>query len=285
MIFVRDKGQMCNNILQYAHVYAWAKEHHRPCMSMRFAYKYPYFAISTTPHHNFAYYLAGKFMARWGIIPTVSYSGDIQPHPEKEAQILASRNVMVEGWSVRHYSLFLQHLADIRSLFSFKPAISQNIQKYLESTAPADTVRIGVHIRRGDYQTWCDGKFYFTDEEYIATIRRALQGLGFPHYIIYIYVATPSPIKTATVRLSSPGRYISPLAILAKTSVCSPNATTSLVPSAALPLWPPCMAKPASTGCTATKLQHPSPSSLSRCGCHNLIQFGRKRWKGEVSEK
>ncbi|MBQ9640466.1 MAG: glycosyltransferase [Bacteroidaceae bacterium] len=186
MIFVRDKGQMCNNILQYAHVYAWAKEHHRPCMSMRFAYKYPYFAISTTPHHNFAYYLAGKFMARWGIIPTVSYSGDIQPHPEKEAQILASRNVMVEGWSVRHYSLFLQHLADIRSLFSFKPAISQNIQKYMESTAPADTVRIGVHIRRGDYQTWCDGKFYFTDEEYIATIRRALQGLGFPHYIIYI---------------------------------------------------------------------------------------------------
>ena len=186
MIFVRDKGQMCNNILQYAHVYAWAKEHHRPCMSMRFAYKYPYFAISTTPHHNFAYYLAGKFMARWGIIPTVSYSGDIQPHPEKEAQILASRNVMVEGWSVRHYSLFLQHLADIRSLFSFKLAISQNIQKYMESTAPADTVRIGVHIRRGDYQTWCDGKFYFTDEEYIATIRRALQGLGFPHYIIYI---------------------------------------------------------------------------------------------------
>lgn len=32
MIFVRDKGQMCNNILQYGYVYAWAKEHGRKCM-------------------------------------------------------------------------------------------------------------------------------------------------------------------------------------------------------------------------------------------------------------
>lgn len=29
MIFVTDKGRMCNNILQYGHVYAWAREHGR----------------------------------------------------------------------------------------------------------------------------------------------------------------------------------------------------------------------------------------------------------------
>ena len=45
MIFVRDKGQMCNNILQYGHVYAWAREHGQKAFSMRFAYKYRYFHI------------------------------------------------------------------------------------------------------------------------------------------------------------------------------------------------------------------------------------------------
>ena len=45
MIFVTDKGRMCNNILQYGHVYAWAREHGRKSISMRFCYKYQYFKI------------------------------------------------------------------------------------------------------------------------------------------------------------------------------------------------------------------------------------------------
>ena len=38
MIYVRDKGQMCNNILQFAHVYAFARENGRRAVSMRFSY-------------------------------------------------------------------------------------------------------------------------------------------------------------------------------------------------------------------------------------------------------
>ena len=37
MIFARDKSQMCNNLLQYAHVYAWGREHGRKVISMRFS--------------------------------------------------------------------------------------------------------------------------------------------------------------------------------------------------------------------------------------------------------
>ena len=49
MMFARDKSQMCNNLLQYAHVYAWGREHGRKVISMRFSYKYQYFKIC--PHH------------------------------------------------------------------------------------------------------------------------------------------------------------------------------------------------------------------------------------------
>ena len=45
MIFVKGYGQMCNNILQYAHAYAFGREYGIKVVSMRFAYKYRYFAL------------------------------------------------------------------------------------------------------------------------------------------------------------------------------------------------------------------------------------------------
>ena len=58
---MRDKGQMCNNILQFAHVYAFARENGRRAVSMRFSYKYPYFRICKSPKHNFLRYVLAKF--------------------------------------------------------------------------------------------------------------------------------------------------------------------------------------------------------------------------------
>lgn len=52
MIFVTDKGRMCNNILQYGHLYAWGREHSVGTVSMRFCYKYPYFSIRHKRWHN-----------------------------------------------------------------------------------------------------------------------------------------------------------------------------------------------------------------------------------------
>lgn len=63
MIFATDKGRMCNNILQYGHVYAWAREHDRKSVSMRFCYKYQYFKICHTRWHNFATYALAKYAA------------------------------------------------------------------------------------------------------------------------------------------------------------------------------------------------------------------------------
>ena len=60
---------MANNMLQYGHVYAWGREHGRTTMSMRFAYKYPWFQICETPHHNFMTYLFAKYGAKLGLFP------------------------------------------------------------------------------------------------------------------------------------------------------------------------------------------------------------------------
>ena len=73
MIFARDKSQMCNNLLQYAHVYAWGREHGKKVISMRFSYKYQYFHICHTPLTGFGWYLFAKYMAALHLLPTVSF--------------------------------------------------------------------------------------------------------------------------------------------------------------------------------------------------------------------
>ena len=178
MIFVHDRGRMANNILQYGHVYAWGREHGRNTMSMRFAYKYPYFHICDTPHHNFATYVYAKYAAKWGLIPTVTFSEDEVGNARNEQTMLERRQLVVTGWEARWYDLFLKYKSEILELFAFHKAIEQKVGEIVRGVRSEECgVRklcLGVHIRRGDYATFYDGRFFFSDEQYVGVIRKFL---------------------------------------------------------------------------------------------------------------
>lgn len=174
MIFVRDKGQMCNNIIQYANFYAWAKEHNRRCVSMRFAYKYQYFRICHTPWHNVFMYLAAKTLAKLHLLPIAEYRYD--NCTEVERRILAHRNIIVQGWGIRYYDLLIKYLKEIQSLFDFDDRIRKYADTLLDNGKT--TIRIGVHIRRGDYKTFFNGRYFFDDDTYIDYVRKTLSILG-----------------------------------------------------------------------------------------------------------
>lgn len=168
MFFVHDKGRMCNNILQYAHVYAWAREHHKHTMSMRFAYKYPYFDICNTRYHNFFFYLLGKYSAKVGLLKTVSFNEEDCDYTLNETLMSSHKHLFVEGWYVRYYDLFLKYKSEILSLFRFHTAIETKINAVL---APFQgTIKLGVHIRRGDYARWQGGKYYYNDDQFMHVI-------------------------------------------------------------------------------------------------------------------
>ncbi|WP_028903364.1 alpha-1,2-fucosyltransferase [Prevotella sp. P6B4] len=166
MIFVHDKGRMANNILQYGHFYAWGRAHGRQTMSMRFAYKYPYFHICKTSHHNFLTYAFAKYAAKWRLIPTLHFDekdGDYRAH---EQQMLTSKLLMVTGWEARWYDAFLKYKPEIIELFAFNDAVEQQVKPLL-----GEGIRLGVHIRRGDYVRFYGGRFFYSDEQYVNVIR------------------------------------------------------------------------------------------------------------------
>jgi hypothetical protein len=193
MIFARDKSQMCNNLLQFAHVYAYGREHGRHVLSMRFSYKYPYFRIRHTRHTSFVLYLAAKVAAALRILPTASYG----PGCDREALeriVERHRNVVVAGWNVRYYDLFLKYRDEICSLFQIDEAYTLPVQAKMRLLDEEKGVRLGVHIRRGDYAQWADGRFFYDDATYAAFVR------GFarlhPGQAVHVYIATNDPVVT-----------------------------------------------------------------------------------------
>lgn len=171
MIFVRDKGQMCNNILQYGHLYAWGREHGRHAVSLRFAYKYPFFHICNTRYHNFWIYTLAKYAGNWNLIPKVEFHEPDADISKQEYIMRHSPFVVAEGWYVRFYDLFLKYKKEIIHLFAFTKKINGVVDRYLSKYGDSKSIRLGVHIRRGDYKHWMDGKYYYEDDVYIRNIK------------------------------------------------------------------------------------------------------------------
>ena len=194
MIFARDKSQMCNNLLQYAHVYAWGREHGRKVISMRFSYKYQYFHICHTSLTGFGWYLFAKYMAALRLLPTASFKHRDCNREALERKMLRHRNIVVSGWFVRYYDLFLKYRDEICELFTLDDQYTAPVKAKMqeaEQNSQDNILRLGVHIRRGDYAQWRDGQFLFSDEVYADHINRFAE--MHPGKALHVYLSTNDP--------------------------------------------------------------------------------------------
>ena len=170
MIFVSGFGQMCNNILQFGHLYAWGREHDVNVIAMRFCYKYQYFAICKKKLYNWFTYLFAKYGAKLRLIPTVFFTEEKDMNPERINFLQKARFVVLKGWEFRDYDAFLDYREDIKNLFSFRSGIIKKVNGQLPPLKE-NVIRLGVHIRRGDYKIWQNGRYYYSDEDFIQIIQ------------------------------------------------------------------------------------------------------------------
>ena len=192
MIFARDKSQMCNNLLQYAHVYAWGREHGRKVISMRFSYKYQYFHICHTSLTGFGWYLFAKYMAALKLLPTASFKHSDCDRAALERKMLRHKHIVVSGWNVRFYDLFLKYRKEICELFTldeqYTAPVKAKMPPSVMSSAVETSLALGVHIRRGDYAQWCNGQYFFDDNVYIRHINRFAE--LHPGKTIHVFLST-----------------------------------------------------------------------------------------------
>jgi len=210
MMFARDKSQMCNNLLQYAHVYAWGREHGRKVISMRFSYKYQYFKICHTSLTGFGWYLLAKYLAALRLLPTASFKHEDCDREALERKMLRHRHIVVSGWHARWYDLFQKYRDEITDLFTLDSQYTEPVKAKMQKVEQGSTgsiVRLGVHIRRGDYRIFHDGKYLYDDEVYQRHIRRFM--MLHPGKAIHVYIATNDPeVKESSYQEQCPGAHV-----------------------------------------------------------------------------
>lgn len=72
-----------------------------------------------------------------------------------------------KGWQTRTDTRYLkQAMPELKRIFRPKDEIMTKAEDMIAELKKNNDIVVGVHIRRGDYATWNDGRFFFSLEEY-----------------------------------------------------------------------------------------------------------------------
>lgn len=80
-----------------------------------------------------------------------------------------SKGSVVNGWDFRGKSIDLvRNKKEIRKVFSPKKSITNKVDSFFVDLREEYELIVGVHIRRGDYKEWLNGRYYYELDEYYS---------------------------------------------------------------------------------------------------------------------
>ena len=248
IIVCRKEGLMSNRLFHFSHLICFAIENNEMIW-------YPYikeFAplfVNIRPeilkqkkiliHSGFFYEFILKIIS-W-ILRRISnskimYSCDDSNEFDlsRIAKFNSNRLLFLSGWMLRDYESLKKNHALVRELFAFGDDITSDCDKKLFLPKENNSIVVGVHIRRGDYQYFKDGKYFYEVEVYKAAIAQLKALLSSELRSISFMVCTNDPEIIKSQILNDPrvflsnGSQISDLCMLSKCDyIIGPPSTYS----------------------------------------------------------
>jgi hypothetical protein len=147
-------------------------------------------------------------MAALKLLPTASFKHSDCDREALERKMLRHKHIVVSGWNVRFYDLFLKYRKEICELFTLDEQYTAPVKEKMDearrsllalrlvemtkggglSSEVETSLALGVHIRRGDYAQWQNGQYYFDDAVYAAHITRFAE--LHPDKTIHVFLST-----------------------------------------------------------------------------------------------
>jgi hypothetical protein len=146
----------------------------------------------------------------------------------------SNRLLFLSGWLLRDYYSFKKNHVLVRELFAFRDNIINDCDRKLCIPKANNSIVVGLHIRRGDYQNFKDGKYFYDVEVYQAAITQLMELLSFEGRGISFIVCTNDLEISKSQILNEPnvfhsnGSQISDLCMLSKCDyIIGPPSTYS----------------------------------------------------------
>lgn len=94
---------------------------------------------------------------------------------------------IVRGWKTRNKTDLHQKAGRLAyDLFIPNDDIVSEVKTIFEEVKKTSDVIVGLHIRKGDYKTWLDGKYYYEDEEYESLMAQIEKNLSSKRVAFFI---------------------------------------------------------------------------------------------------
>ena len=88
-------------------------------------------------------------------------------------------NNVIDGWQYASETAFLDNCFDkIHFLFRPHASVVQKCENYIAGFKNKGMVVVGIHIRRGDYDQFMNGIYYFDDETYIHYMQQIQKAIA-----------------------------------------------------------------------------------------------------------
>jgi hypothetical protein len=154
-------GQLCNRIWSFIPSIAYGLEHKEKVLMVNFSEYSDLF--DNLNKNRLIRFRSRRFLQR--LFLSLKARGYIQNGRSNIFRKLFGLN-LIEGWPNRlgNARMVVEQSDNIRPIFDFRKKITSDVDSLFSSVS--DCTVVGVHIRRGDYQEWLGGIYYFTDEEY-----------------------------------------------------------------------------------------------------------------------
>ena len=184
MYILGETGQMCNQLFRLAHHIGNSLQYnyHLTCTAFRYKAYFPNLAshpLMTISHQeanwqrklNKAIAKSAGYTVVRRLLSQVGVAVIAKPCTFTDAdstlvEVAKQKPVLVTTWLFRDYININRNAASIRNLFKPDPRYIAQANQLLQLVRQQQRPVIGVHIRRGDYINWEEGRYYFTDSVY-----------------------------------------------------------------------------------------------------------------------
>ena len=164
MVILYEKfGNVSNNLFQHIHFNSFCKANNIEFINLTNSYLRP-------ENQNISFYTQLQYKFRKAltslrIIKLIDFN-DKTDIASSEKLMKTKSTIFCTGWNYRSFELVKKDRQFYASLYTknSNPSLSALIDKKLKN--------IAVHIRRGDYEQWENGKYFYDDTVYLNAIHK-----------------------------------------------------------------------------------------------------------------
>jgi len=254
MVVMQNKcGQLGNRLLLFSHFIANAIHHGYPLFNPTFDEYCRFFpatrddAFASYPisvggrgrlsAHAFERltYLASKVVPRSPWHTFIRWRGT-EPYDLNDPAFVAqarSKTVLVFGWAFRDAPHLAEHADTVRAFFTPDTAVLDTVRRLTDPCRSGGDVLVGVHLRRGDYRRFKQGRYFYEPGVYadqMAQTARLFATAG--QRVRFLVCSNESVVATDFPGLEivrSPGGMVEDLYALSRcTCLIGPPSTFSL---------------------------------------------------------